>query len=125
MESWVQAIITNLATAGGAGLIGFFSGRRKSNAEVKGLDLDNVGKAVALWRELAEANKADNILLKKEIAELSKQIDKQSKELASQSEKIKDLQQDLITVHRENKQLKDYLIKQGIDYTIINNNEGN
>lgn len=104
MESWVETIVTAIGSAGGGGFFGWFFTRKKTNAEAKGSELENVEQAIKIWRETAER-------LEQKVTFLEGQI--------------KDLQQDLITVHRENKALKDYLIRQGIDYTIINNNEGN
>ena len=104
MESWVETIVTAIGSAGGGGFFGWFFTRKKTNAEAKGSELENVEQAIKIWRETAER-------LEQKVTFLEGQI--------------KDLQQDLITVHRENKALKDYLIRQGIDYTIINNSEGN
>lgn len=36
------------------GIVAFFTGRKKENAEVKGSELDNVDKAVKIWQDLAE-----------------------------------------------------------------------
>ena len=104
MESWVETIVTAISGAGGGGFFGWYFTRKKTNAEAKGSELENVEQAIKIWRETAER-------LEQKVTFLEGQI--------------KDLQQDLITVHRENKALKDYLIRQGIDYTIINNSEGN
>lgn len=103
MESWVETIITAVGGAGGGGFFGWFFTRKKSNAEAKGSELENVEQAIKIWRETAE--------------KLSARVDELSKE-------VEELRNDLISVHRENKALKDYLIRQGIDYAIINN-EGN
>ena len=46
--------------------------------------------------------------------ELSARVDELSKE-------IDEMRLDLLTVHRENKALKDYLYKRGIDFKIIQN----
>ena len=100
MESWVETIITAVGGAGGGGFFGWFFTRKKSNAEAKGSELENVEQAIKIWRETA--------------LELSKRVDELSKE-------VEELRNDLITVHRENKQLKDYLYKRGIDFKIIQN----
>lgn len=103
MESWVETLVTAIGGAGGGGFFGWFFTRKKSNAEAKGSELENVEQAIKIWRETAE--------------KLSARVDELSKE-------VEELRNDLISVHRENKALKDYLIRQGIDYAIINN-EGN
>lgn len=100
MESWVETIVTAIGGAGGGGFFGWFFTRKKSNADAKGSELENVEHAIKIWRETAEK-------LSARVDELSLEID--------------ELRKDLVTVHRENKQLKDYLYKRGIDFTIIQN----
>lgn len=100
MESWVETIVTAIGGAGGGGFFGWFFTRKKSNAEAKGSELQNVEHAIKIWRETAEK-------LSARVDELSKEID--------------ELRLDLLTVHRENKALKDYLYKRGIDFKIIQN----
>ena len=100
MESWLETLVTAVGGAGGGGFFGWFFTRKKSNAEAKGSELENVEQAIKIWRETA--------------MELSKRVDELSKE-------VEELRNDLITVHRENKQLKDYLYKRGIDFKIIQN----
>ena len=100
MESWVQTLVTGLASAGGGGFFTWLFARKKNNAEAKGSELENVEQAIKIWRETA--------------MELSKRVDELSKE-------VEELRNDLITVHRENKALKDYLYKRGIDFKIIQN----
>jgi hypothetical protein len=97
---WSAEIIKILGSLGGGGLIGWFFTRKKTNAEAKGSELENVEHAITIWRETAEK-------LSARVDELSKEID--------------ELRADLVTVHRENKQLKDYLYKRGIDFSIIQN----
>ena len=100
---FVEEVVKIAGSLGGGGLIGWFFTRKKTNAEAKGSELENVEQAIKIWRETAE--------------KLSLRVDDLSRE-------IDELRNDLITVHRENKALKDYLIKQGIDYSIVKN-EGN
>lgn len=100
MESWVETIVTAIGGAGGGGFFGWFFTRKKSNADAKGSELENVEHAIKIWRETAE--------------KLSARVDELSKE-------VEELRNDLISVHRENKVLKDYLYKRGIDFSIIQN----
>jgi hypothetical protein len=100
MESWVETIVTAIGSAGGGGFFGWFFTRKKSNADAKGSELENVEHAIKIWRETAEK-------LSARVDELSKEID--------------EMRLDLLTVHRENKALKDYLYKRGIDFKIIQN----
>jgi hypothetical protein len=112
MESWVETIVTAIGGAGGGGFFGWFFTRKKSNAEAKGSELENVEHAIKIWRETAE--------------KLSARVDELSLEMD-------EMRLDLLTVHRENKAFKDYLYKRGIDFKIIQNestiifkdNEGN
>jgi hypothetical protein len=100
MEGWVETIVTAIGGAGGGGFFGWFFTRKKSNADAKGSELENVEHAIKIWRETAET-------LSARVDELSKEID--------------EMRLDLLTVHRENKALKDYLYKRGIDFKIIQN----
>jgi hypothetical protein len=100
MDGWVETILTGVFGAGGGGFFGWFFTRKKSNADAKGSELENVEHAIKIWRETAEK-------LSARVDELSKEID--------------EMRLDLITVHRENKALKDYLYKRGIDFSIIQN----
>jgi len=97
---WISEVVKIVGSIGGGGIIGYFVTRKKTNADAKGSELENVEHAIKIWRETAEK-------LSARVDELSKEID--------------DLRADLVTVHRENKQLKDYLYKRGIDFSIIQN----
>ena len=97
---WISEVVKIVGSVGGGGIIGYFVTRKKTNADAKGSELENVEHAIKIWRETAEK-------LSARVDELSREID--------------DLRADLVTVHRENKQLKDYLYKRGIDFTIIQN----
>jgi len=97
---WVAEVVKIVGSVGGGGIIGYFVTRKKTNADAKGSELENVEHAIKIWRETAEK-------LSARVDELSKEID--------------ELRADLVTVHRENKALKDYLYKRGIDFSIIQN----
>lgn len=104
MESWVETIVTAIGSAGGGGFFGWFFTRKKTNAEAKSSELENVEHAIKIWREMSEQ-------LKKEVEDLKLEL--------------KEVRADQAALHRENKALKDYLMKKGLDYTLINHNEGN
>jgi hypothetical protein len=97
---WVAEVVKIVGSVGGGGIIGYFVTRKKTNADAKGSELENVEHAIKIWRETAEK-------LSARVDELSKEID--------------EMRLDLLTVHRENKTLKDYLYKRGIDFKIIQN----
>lgn len=56
MENNLENIINpfNAIWTAIVGVVGFFTGRKKENAEVKSSELDNVDKAVKIWQDLAE-----------------------------------------------------------------------
>ena len=97
---WISEVVKIVGSVGGGGIIGYFVTRKKTNADAKGSELENVEHAIKIWRETAE--------------KLSTRVDELSLE-------VEELRKDLISVHRENKQLKDYLYKRGIDFSIIQN----
>lgn len=109
MDSWVETLITAVGGAGGGGFFGWFFTRKKTNAEAKGSELENVEQAIKIWRESAQSLQLENERLSKKVEDLSKAIE--------------EMRIDLITVHRENKILKDYLFKKGIDFTLIQKDE--
>lgn len=94
----INELIVGIFSTGGGAFFGWFFTRKKTNAEAKGAELENVEQAIKIWRETAEK-------LSKRVDELSAEVD--------------ELRNDLISVHRENKQLKDYLYKKGIDFALI------
>ena len=111
MESWVQTLITGLGAAGGGSFFTWIFARKKTNAEAKGSEIDNVEKVIAIWRETAEKLKASNDELVKEVHSLRQDVD--------------DLRAELSVMHRENTKFKNYLIKRGIDITVIHHEADN
>lgn len=99
---WLIEIGKVVGGFGGGGIFAWYLSAKKQKAEIKGSELENVHDAITIWRETAEA-------LKKEVETLKK-------EMAEQSKKINELQTDLAVVHRENTELKNFLIRKGIDY---------
>jgi len=104
---WIDEVVKIAGSIGGGGLMGWFFTRKKSNAEAKGSEMDNVEHAIKIWRESAQSLQLENEKLSKKVEDLSNAIE--------------EMRLDLITVHRENKALKDYLYKRGIDFKIIQN----
>lgn len=102
--TWVGGpIITFIVSAGT-----FWLGRKKTNAEVKSNELDNVVKAVAIWQKMAE-----------DMATQLEQRDSLIEELKSKidvlSIQIGDVNKQNLTVIKENKELiqkLNYLSKQ-------------
>lgn len=70
----IEVLLT--AVAGFIGnLIGKKTERKKARAELDGIELDNVGKAVKIWKELSEVLQAKVDELIDEIHELRKEIE--------------------------------------------------
>lgn len=65
----------DLIAAGGyvTTIIAFFVGKRKSKADAQNSELDAAGKAVTIWRQLAEEFKNQVEELRKEIKKLSEE----------------------------------------------------
>lgn len=78
----LEVILT--AVAGFIGnIIGKKTERKKARAELDGLELDNVGKAVKIWKELSEVLQAKVDELIEEIHELRREIEVLRKENAN------------------------------------------
>lgn len=86
--SWIWA---TLASAGASFVTWVFT-RRKQTAEAEGSELDNVEKAVAIWRQTAEDLHKDINELRQHITDLRRQIGELQSEndrLIREIEKIK------------------------------------
>lgn len=84
MKELIITTVFSLVT----GIAGWFAGRRKSMAQTRTIEIENVERAVKIWQELAEnyAKKlmdvqndidrvsADNRLLRAEVDELRKKV---------------------------------------------------
>lgn len=68
--SWIWA---TLASAG-ASFVTWVFARRKQKAEAEGSELDNVEKAVAIWRQTAEDLHKEINELRQQIADLKSQV---------------------------------------------------
>jgi len=101
MNDTLSTILIALGTSSATGFAGWIFGRRRSVAETQGVELENVGKAVEIWRESAEnlaeqlkvyseqvrinneqlvTLKQENVRLNEEINQLRSELDKLSKE---------------------------------------------
>lgn len=86
--SWIWA---TLASAGASFVTWVFT-RRKQTAEAEGSELDNVEKAVAIWRQTAEDLHKEINELRQQITDLRRQIGELQSEndrLIREIEKIK------------------------------------
>lgn len=96
----IAALLSSLTGFGG-----WLVGRRKSEAEAKSVELENVQTAVKIWRQAAEElstqlktyntqlnhQREENILLRQEIHELRKENEHLQKELSALRKEIEAL----------------------------------
>lgn len=70
MELWdiVRDVFVGITSAGGA----WFFARRKNNAEASRAELENVEKAITIWREQAEKLMTQVAALEAKISQLEK-----------------------------------------------------
>lgn len=94
--SWLWALVAATVTQ----FVNYIIGRRKeakevakAGAEAQGAELDNVEKAVAIWRKLAEEMNAQVVELKAQVKTLADEISKLQVEnitLKSQIQELRD-----------------------------------
>lgn len=85
--SWLWATLT----AAGSSLVTWIFTRRKQNAEVASNELENVEKAVAIWRQIASDLEGKFTALQSEVLELRKQVIKvevENEKLKSQNSEL-------------------------------------
>lgn len=69
----ISSVLPEILTAIISAFVAWFFARKKNEAEANSLELDNVDKAIAIWRKLAQDLEAKIALLTKKIEELEKQ----------------------------------------------------
>jgi cell division protein FtsB len=99
------SILLTVVLSSITGFFGWLFGRRKSKADAQSVELENVAKAVEIWREAAEnlneqlriyndqylAIRDENIKLRSNIAELTAKVDSLTYENASLRKEIEKL----------------------------------
>lgn len=85
--SWIG---TTVSTAAGA-FFGWLFGRRKQKAEAQSSELENVEKAVAIWRQIASDLEGKFTALQTEVNQLRKEVLK----LEMENERLKDANREL------------------------------
>lgn len=86
--TWLWATLS----AAGSSLVTWFFSRKKQQAETKASELDNVEKAVEIWRKMAEDLKGEILENKEENHKLREVVEKQQstlKELQYTMERMK------------------------------------
>ena len=89
--NWLWASLSALGT----GLAGWLFGRKKQNAEVKTSELDNVEKAVAIWRGIASDLEGKFTAMQHQFQELQKANIELQFEVRRLKETNKELQQEI------------------------------
>lgn len=80
-----ETIITGIVSVA-TGLIGYFTGKKKSDAEANGQTIDNVEKALAIYKDIIDDMKAR---YDKEIADLKSKLLEYEKHINQLEQKIK------------------------------------
>lgn len=113
MNGLIGEIINYLVPALGGGVTGWLFGRRRQEQEVKGLEIANVEKVAAMWREMAEeANvKLQQVYeqiqpLKEELSKLSLEHMALNREFRKMMKENNTLRQRIIKLEQENKTLR-------------------
>ena len=100
----IQIILGILALAGTAS--GYLFGKRKNRADAQGSELDNVDKAVTIWRKLAEDLEKK---MTSEIDSLRKENEELRGLVTKLSEENEELRVKMKTLDRENRKLLEQL----------------
>jgi peptidoglycan hydrolase CwlO-like protein len=94
LKDTAAVVIPTIVTA----VVGFVAGRRKeradiekTQAEVNASELENVEKAITIWRKLAEDMAAQVTELKEQVRALTEQVGKLTHENRQLTEEIKSL----------------------------------
>ena len=80
-----DTLITGIVSVA-TGLIGYFTGKKKTDAEANGQTIDNVEKALAIYKDIIDDMKAR---YDKEIAELKVKLAEYEKHITILEQKIK------------------------------------
>lgn len=95
---WVSNIITGLVSA----FTGWFVGRKRNDAEVESIHLNNMAKANEVWEKLLQSVNDRIDQIEKKAVERIAELEDKNKQLAF---RVQDLKQDMKRLTKENKQL--------------------
>lgn len=95
-----EVIITALLSSV-TGLTGWIFGRRKNIAQVRTIELDNIEKAVEIWRNLAESYALKLTVIQAEIDKVSAENKSLKVEIDSMRDKLAKLSSDNKTLNRK------------------------
>lgn len=83
MDNWLTSIITAIASSG----ITYFFTRRKNNAEARGNEIDNVERALKVYREM--------------LTDLETRLDRQAETIQKQEKEIEELRNIILTFKKQ------------------------
>lgn len=90
MEQYYEILNTGITALITAVITWFFT-RRKQNAEIESNEIDNVEKAIKIWRDMSEGLKHQIDNLKKEISNLETLVNDLKKENSNLREELEAL----------------------------------
>ncbi|MDA3943726.1 MAG: hypothetical protein PF694_09335 [Bacteroidetes bacterium] len=106
MSNWLEtALITIVPTILGS-FGGWFFGRKKTAAETKSVELDNVEAAVKIWRESAENLSQQLTIYNKELMSLRQENASLRDRLETLEDEIKEIRRANSSLNRQVTQLK-------------------
>lgn len=89
MEFSTDTLVTGIVSVV-TGMIGYFTGKKKTDAEANGQTIDNVEKALAIYKDIIDDMKAR---YDKEIADLKSKLLDYEKHINQLEQKIKSFKQ--------------------------------
>ncbi|MDD4374825.1 MAG: hypothetical protein PHG67_12985 [Bacteroidales bacterium] len=106
MSSWLEtALIAIIPTIAGS-FGGWFFGRKKTAAETKSIELENVSAAVKIWRESAENLSQQLSIYNKELIGLRKENSDLRDRLENLENEIEAIRKQNTSLNRQLSQLK-------------------
>jgi peptidoglycan hydrolase CwlO-like protein len=89
MEFNIDALVTGIISIA-TSFVGYFIGKKKTDAEAQGQTIDNVEKALAIYKDIIDDMKAR---YDKEIADLKSKLNEYEKHINLLEQKIKSFKQ--------------------------------
>jgi chromosome segregation ATPase len=115
---YLDTTIITVLVSGLTGIMGWFAAQKKNLAEAKGKELDNVEKAVEIWRNSAEelsnqlrTYNQELLNTRNENMKLQAEIDKLLEINKKQRKEIEKLQKDVDELKKQNKRLEGLINK--------------
>lgn len=95
--SWLWASLS----AAGSAIVTYFATRKKQDAEIKTSELDNVEKAVAIWRSIASDLEGKFNAMQAQMLELHKKNVELEVQLQSVTAKNQELQEEINDLRKQ------------------------